>query len=397
MNSNNSKDVENCGATSVETLLPSHENESKAFSVVKKRASSTKKTNNDTETGKIKRLRRKKLRSEKDKDPFIKYGSLSLLVAQMVGLVLLMRYTRTSNGSGDLYLSSTAVFCMEVIKFIICNAVLLVQSDNVRLYLAEFINYTWNSPVDMAKLCVPSFLYTVQNNLLYLALTNLDAATYQVCYQLKILTTAIFSVVLLKRQFSKTKWMALVILTIGVSVVNLSKGVEETTNTDSHFLGMLAVFCASCTSGFSGVYFEKILKGSTINLWIRNIQMGLPSIFLALGAIYVNDYAIVKEKGFFVGYSPSVWAVVIIQAVGGLIVALVVKYADNVLKVFATSFSIILSCIISAVFFDFRPSLNFVFGSSLVMISTIMYSKPEKRIRRKLKKPILPTKLSSSG
>lgn len=108
------------------------------------------------------------------------------------------------------------------------------------------------------------------------------------------------------------------ILTIGVSVVNLSKGVEETTNTDSHFLGMLAVFCASCTSGFSGVYFEKILKGSTINLWIRNIQMGLPSIFLALGAIYVNDYAIVKEKGFFVGYSPSVWAVVIIQAVGGV-------------------------------------------------------------------------------
>lgn len=85
-----------------------------------------------------------------------------------------------------------------MIKFIICNAVLLVQSGNLRLYLAEIINYTWKSPVDMAKLCVPSFLYTVQNNLLYLALTNLDAATYQVCYQLKILTTAIFSVVLLK-------------------------------------------------------------------------------------------------------------------------------------------------------------------------------------------------------
>lgn len=71
MNSNNGKDVENCGAISVETLVPSHGNESNTFSVVKKRATPTRKTNNDTEAGKIKRLRRKKLRSEKDVSLFL--------------------------------------------------------------------------------------------------------------------------------------------------------------------------------------------------------------------------------------------------------------------------------------------------------------------------------------
>ena len=35
-------------------------------------------------------------------------------------------------------------------------------------------------PRETAKLIVPSGLYAVQNNLLYLALSNLDAATYQV-------------------------------------------------------------------------------------------------------------------------------------------------------------------------------------------------------------------------
>ena len=33
---------------------------------------------------------------------------------QMVGLVMLMRYSRTHSGGGELYLASTAVLMMEV-------------------------------------------------------------------------------------------------------------------------------------------------------------------------------------------------------------------------------------------------------------------------------------------
>jgi UDP-sugar transporter A1/2/3 len=38
-------------------------------------------------------------------------------------------------------------------------------------------------PDEMMKISVPSLVYTVQNNLLYFALSHLDAATYMVCYQ----------------------------------------------------------------------------------------------------------------------------------------------------------------------------------------------------------------------
>jgi len=119
--------------------------------------------------------------------------------------------------------------------------------------------------------------------------------------------------------------------------------------------------------------------------------MGLPSVIIAYIGVYMKDSMIIAEKGFFVGYTPLVWTVVTVQAVGGLIVAVVVKYADNVLKVFATSFSIIISCIISAVVFDFRPNFLFVCGASLVMASTVMYSRPDTRRR---KKPILPMTMS---
>lgn len=37
--------------------------------------------------------------------------------------------------------------------------------------------------VETMKLAVPAGIYTLQNNLLYVALSNLDAATYQVTHE----------------------------------------------------------------------------------------------------------------------------------------------------------------------------------------------------------------------
>ena len=72
-------------------------------------------------------LRRKKKESSSEK--FIKYAALFLLVAQMVGLVLLMRYSRTSHTEGEpMYLASTAVFIMECMKLVICAIVIAYQS-----------------------------------------------------------------------------------------------------------------------------------------------------------------------------------------------------------------------------------------------------------------------------
>jgi drug/metabolite transporter (DMT)-like permease len=243
----------------------------------KKRA--TRKTASHTNGSVPGRRRVRKTKEGSDENvqaKFIKYAALFLLVAQMVGLVLLMRYSRTSPRGPDepLYLASTAVFIMEIMKLVICLFVVAYQSGSD--FLTEIHHHVIGSPIEIVKLCVPSLLYTVQNNLLYLALTNLDAATYQVCYQLKILTTALFSALLLQRKFSATKWASLVVLTVGVAIVQLSGSGDQHSNSSSatdtehhqealeradqaerqnRWIGLIAVLCAACTSGFSGVYF----------------------------------------------------------------------------------------------------------------------------------------------
>jgi len=242
----------------------------------------------------------------------------------------------------------------------------------------------------MAKLMVPALLYTMQNNMLYVALRNLDAATYSVCYQTKILTTALFSVILLGRKLSATKWGALLLLTVGVALAQLSglsgqesphvdeTPVDEFAQAQSPIRGFLCVMGAACTSGFAGVYFEMLLKGSKTSLWIRNIQMGIPSIVLALLSVVVYDWKNVTERGFFYGYGWVVLAVILLQAVGGLVVAVVVKYADNIRKSFATAVSIIVSCALSALLFDFRPTLVFLLGSGMVVGSVFLYAKQDR-------------------
>jgi UDP-sugar transporter A1/2/3 len=50
---------------------------------------------------------------------------------------------------------------------------------------------------------------------------------------------------------------------------------------------------AAVLSGFAGVYFERILKGSQTSLWMRNVQMGLSTIPLAIFGVTLSG---VSEK-----------------------------------------------------------------------------------------------------
>ncbi|XP_061591667.1 UDP-galactose translocator isoform X2 [Cololabis saira] len=320
-------------------------------------------------------------RAQSDANRKLKYISLAVLVVQNASLILSIRYVRTL--PGDRFFATSAVVMAEVLKLVTCLLIILLQT---RLSLRETAGLLHDAIVvqykDTLKLAVPSLIYTLQNNLQYVAISNLPAATFQVTYQLKILTTALFSVLMLRKSLSRVQWVSLLLLFAGVAIVQVQQeGNKEASLANganqNYTVGLVAVVISCLSSGFAGVYFEKILKGSSASVWMRNVQLGIFGTVLGLLGLWWNDGPAIAERGFLYGYTGMVWCVIFNQAFGGLLVAVVVKYADNILKGFATSFSIVVSTVMSVYLFGFHVDLLFTVGAGMVIGAVYMYSLPK--------------------
>ncbi|SCV74579.1 BQ2448_7608 [Microbotryum intermedium] len=270
---------------------------------------------------------------------------------------------------------------------------------------------------------------------------------------LQIPATAMCSVILLKRVLTQQQWASLFVLTFGVGIVQIySVSASSAASTPStplasthetgrpnQFLGLLAVMAACISSGFASCFFEQILKAPSTpqsspnpnstpttfirpSIWVRNIQLsffgllaGVPVLMweLSNGAGEANGAVagvgwwsasawrpITAASTFFDGFNAITWMVVFLQVTGGLLGALVMKHADNLLKCFSTSMSILLSVVASVFLFNFQVSgmcqtsrhecvailtrvsqvnLGIVFGSAMVLAATYVYTTPTTR------------------
>merc|ERR1712008_632327 len=75
----------------------------------------------------------------------------------------------------------------------------------------------------------------------------------------------------------------------------------------------------------------------------------------------------------FQGFTIKAWGVIVSNAVGGLLVALVIKYADNILRGFSSALATINACILSVFCFGFVIGGHFVVGTAMVIVSTLLY------------------------
>lgn len=314
----------------------------------------------------------------------LKHVSFVMLVVQNTALSIVSKYSRET--SGPKYRPSSVVLLVELLKFALCYVMLLkTKRWDWKASMHTLQIEVFADKKGLTKMAVLAFLYALQNMFALVAYDYVDVATYQIVYQLKIITTAMFMIVLLHRRFSIVQWCAMLALMAGVAICSYSRLPSAKEHADAamdskRFIGICVMVGLAVNSGLAAAYFERVMKAhkgvatlQTLDpLWTRNLQLSAISVGVTCIDL-VRNFGEVWTNGFFHGFHPSVFGVVFLQAVGGLTIAAVVRYSDNIVKNFGTSFSLIFSCIISNYMFNQTATFSFYFGVFLVVGSVFVY------------------------
>ena len=80
------------------------------------------------------------------------------------------------------------------------------------------------------------------------------------------------------------------------------------------------------------------------------------------------------NNGWLHGFCLSTWLVACMFAFGGLLVAIVIRFADNNLKNLAQALATIVSALASIPLFGFQPNLAFGIGAALVVGGVFLWA-----------------------
>ncbi|KAG8969140.1 hypothetical protein FRC05_001184 [Tulasnella sp. 425] len=125
--------------------------------------------------------------------------------------------------------------------------------------------------------------------------------------------------------------------------------------------GFLAVSSACVTSDLAGVYFEMVLKRSQSYLRVRNVQL-----FLIHPPSNPRPRIILRKLDI----------TIFRRVFGALVTAAATKYANNIMKGFATSLITTRPFLASVALFDFSITVPFAVRSSIVPAATWFYNLP---------------------
>jgi solute carrier family 35 (UDP-sugar transporter), member A1/2/3 len=299
--------------------------------------------------------------------------ALVALVVQNTALVFAMKLAFRDTAKS--FHVSAVVLCAEAFKFCVCCAMSIFTRKSPGMtfkHLTQIFDH---------RMALPSLLYVVQNNILFVAVRHLTPTVYVACSQTKVLATVFFSVTFLNVKLTIRQIVAVFLLTAAMIFLQLP---ESNPVSDAHLVrkssqvtGIAAVFCSSGISGFASVYMERLLKArdGDFTLFEQNIQLGLFSLPLASLAGLLQGFKLYKTTGFFHGFDVVIYSVIFLQAVGGLIVAAVVKFASSIMKCYAISASICLVAIVSCSLGIETMSSNALAGICLTVTSVHLFTK----------------------
>ncbi|KAL9181515.1 hypothetical protein ACHAXT_010320 [Thalassiosira profunda] len=323
---------------------------------------------------------------------------LILLAVQNCSKNLLLRFVMKEHPK---FLTSAAILGVEGVKLALSLMYIVFVQKRPVMSAYTFMKQDKRNTMLMV---VPATSYSIQMTLEYVALGNIDAAVFSVLVQTKLLATAGCAVIILGKRIKKVQLISLILLTIGVMLCNMknfgnnssAESAESEEAAGDSTKGILATLGIAACSGFASVYTEKVIKAKRNisdgkaelpsqqeeakpqkNEWgLAYTQVQLAVVSLVIVGFYcvVSEMNVILEKGLWYGFNVPACISIFVSAIGGLIVAAVLKFADAVLKGYATAISVVLTGVLSMVMFGTRLNILYFLGIGNVVSAVFLYS-----------------------
>jgi len=269
------------------------------------------------------------------------------------------------------YSVTSANFLVETLKCGLSLIALLRTWEREGITEDNKLITTWD---EVKVYPIPAALYLVKNLLQYYIFFYVDAPSYQILKNLNIITTGVLYRIILNRKLTEIQWSAYILLSVGCTTAQLNSSSDHVLQTPIQ--GWFMAIIMALLSGFAGVYTELIIKKRpSRNINVQNFWLYIFGMIFNVGAMLTQDYDEIMNKGFFHGYSTITVCMIINHALSGIAVSLVMKYADNIVKVYSTSVAMLLTAAVSMFLFGFHLTLPFVLGSTVVSVSVYLHSK----------------------
>ena len=126
----------------------------------------------------------------------IKLGCLAALVFQTTSSVMATRYSK--GVLKEPYAPGTVILLMESLKLLMCLGVTIAEGHSLAT-IAKILKTS-------LPLAVPALTYFIQNIFNFAALQYLPGPIFAIVNQFKIVSTAVLSVVILKKELSLNQW-----------------------------------------------------------------------------------------------------------------------------------------------------------------------------------------------
>ena len=310
----------------------------------------------------------------------------------MVTQPFLTMLTQNSEGSYD-YLAVSTTFIVELTKLGI----------SAGMYTSLPIDQRTHALVrsrDVLLFAIPAFTYFVNNNLIFLILISVSTTTYQILSALKTVFTGILFRLILKRVLSEVQVNAILLLACGAAVSQFpicqceadSVALSELVNVSSSaskeqaaaalaaspYIGAMLTLLACVFSAFAGVYSELLLKkdGQLHSIHLQNMMLYAWGVVFNASTLLIKDRDdIAQHGGLMQGYTPAVWLLIANNALIGLAISAILKFANNLVRVFAHTAAMMLTMVLEVMIGTSPFSPQVLVSVVIVGSSTFLYNR----------------------